>query len=294
MQLGNVKEIEAEMPLSLGRAQLVRESWNGPIDIYGTTPEHRLELALLPRTDSAMGCFPDQWGPNRFEPIGQMFLLPAQHRVHAKSECRQQNSIVCCFDPTSFAAWFDGELQWTDGRLQGSLDIVSPSIRSLLFRIGEELRTPGFASETMVELIAGQVAIELSRHLIGIEESKTGGLSSWCLRLIEERLGDAGAPPTLTELARLCHLSVRHLTRAFRASRGRSIGSHITEHRMDRAKRSLASGMSVKSVAYASGFTCPSNFAAAFQRATGESPRQYRQRASCARAEFNTPRPKSH
>jgi transcriptional regulator GlxA family with amidase domain len=37
--------------------------------------------------------------------------------------------------------------------------------------------------------------------------------------------------------------------------------------------------MGVKTVAFATGFTAPSNFAAAFRRATGETPRQYRQRA---------------
>jgi AraC family transcriptional regulator len=280
---GKAKQIEAEVPLSFGRVQLVREFWNGPIDIFGTTSEHRLQLALLSRTNMARGCFPDHWGPNRFEPIGELFLFPAQHMVHAKSECRHQNSIVCCFDPESVLAWFDGELKWTPVRLQGSLNIVSPNIRSLLFRIGEELHAPGFASSTMLELMAAQVAIELSRHLIAIEERKAaGGLSSRHLRLIEQRLCDGGAPPTLHELAALCHFSVRHLTRAFRASRGRSIGSYMAERRMDLAKQLLASGVSVKSVAYSTGFSCPSNFAAAFQRATGEAPRQYRQRSRSA------------
>jgi AraC family transcriptional regulator len=278
---GNTKEIEAEVRLGLGCVQLVHESWNEPIDIFGTINEHRLALILLPWQGNASGCFPDHWGPHRFEPIGQMFLLPARQVVHTKSDCRRQNSVVCSFDPTSVAAWFDGELEWTHGRLQGSLDIDSPNIRSLLLRIKEEIRTPGFARETMIELMAGQVAIELSRHLVGIDERKAlGGLSGWRLRLIDERLAEGGPSPSLTELATMCNLSVRHLTRAFRASRGRSIGSYIAERCMDHAKQLLAAGACVKSVAHATGFTAPSNFATAFQRATGETPRQYRQRAS--------------
>jgi AraC family transcriptional regulator len=200
--------------------------------------------------------------------------------VQARSDCRRQRSIICIFDPVAVAAWFGDELEWTDSRLRGSLNIVNPNIRSLLFRIGEEMRNPGFASETMIELMAGQAALELSRYLLGIGESKApGGLSPWCLKLIDERLTDAGTPPSLHELATLCNLSVRHLTRAFRASRGRSIGSYIAERRIERARELLESGMSVKSVAYATGFRAPSNFAAAFLRATGQTPRQYRQRA---------------
>jgi AraC family transcriptional regulator len=215
--------------------------------------------------------------------------------VHTKSDCRRQNSIVCIFDPASVTTWFDGELKWTHGRLQGSLDIESPNIRSLLLRMGEEIRTPGFARETMIELMAGQVAIELSRHLAGIDERKPlGGLSGWRLRLIDERLSEGGAPPSLTELATLCNLSVRHLTRAFRASRGRSIGSYIAERCMHHAKQLLAAGACVKSVAHATGFTAPSNFATAFQRATGETPRQYRQRACRGSVDTRATRPKAH
>jgi AraC family transcriptional regulator len=242
-----------------------------------------------------MGCFPEYWAPHRFEPIGAVFLLPARHTVHARSDCRHQNSIVCKFDPTAVQTWLGSGLEWTDRRLKGSLDIVNANIRHLLLRIGEEMRNPTFAGETMVELMAAQAAVELSRHLLGIDAGrKVSGLSPWCLKLIDERLQDRGPPPSLAELAALCNVSVRHLTRAFRANRGRSIGSCIAEHRIDRAKRLLASGLRVKNVAHATGFTAPSNFAAAFLRATGETPRQYRQRASRSSVGASLVRPKVH
>lgn len=287
-------QVEAEVPLEIGRIEIVRKYFNGPIDVLGTSRMHHLELTLLP-SSSARFCFPDRWGPDRFEPIGELFLLPAQLMVHAKSDCRQQNSIVCWFDPGAVAMWLGSDLQWTDSRLQGGLDIVNSNIRSLLFRIGEEIRNPGFASDTMVELMAGQVTIELSRHISQIDEAKRkAGLSAWCLRQIDERLADGAAPPTLAELAALCNLSVRHLTRSFRASRGRSIGSYIAEHRIDLAKQLLALGLRVKSVAHSTGFTAASNFAAAFLRATGETPRQYRRRTNRTTVRTTAVLPKMH
>jgi AraC family transcriptional regulator len=294
-QVGMSTTIEAEMPLSLGRVQIVRKFWNEPIDVVATAHTHHLELSLLPRSSNAMGCFPEHWEPHRFEPIGEVFLLPAQHTVHARSDCRHQNSIVCNFDPAAVQTWLDGGLEWTERRLKGSLDIVNANVRRLLFRMGEEIRNPTFASETMVELMAAQAAVELSRHLLGIDAGKkVSGLSPWQLKLIDERLEHRAPPPSLSELAALCNVSVRHLTRAFRANRGRSIGSYIAEHRIDQARRLLASGLRVKSVAHATGFTAPSNFAAAFLRATGETPRQYRQRAARRNVEAGAVRPNVH
>ena len=274
--------IEAEKRIALGDVRVVHNVWSEPIDIVARpTQRHHVELTLLPISRNAKARFVDHWRPNRFEPMGRMFLLPAHHTIHACSDCRQQNSISCSFDPAAIERWFDRRLAWTDHRLRGTLDIASNRIRNLLFSIGEETRVPGFANETMLELMAAQLAIELSRHLTGIDdEGRAGGLSPWRLRLIEQRLTEESAPPSLTELATLCGLSVRHLARAFRTSRSRSLGSYIAEHRLNHAKRMLADGMSIKSVAFSTGFSAPSNFTAAFVRATGETPRQYRQRHS--------------
>lgn len=276
-----LQKIEGKLSLGFGQAQVVHNFWDEAIDVSGRGHSHHIELTLLPSSVEARASFVDHWGPNRFEPIGEVFFLPADLLVRAKSNCRHQNSIICSLDPESVNEWFDQQLAWTDLRLQTALNIPSVEIRRLMSRMGEEIRNPGFASETMVELLAAQAVIELSRQLSGIEEGRvSGGLSPWCLRLIDERLAGEYAPPSLTELATLCNLSVRHLTRSFRVSRGRSIGSFIAEHRLDHAKRLLASGRSVKAVAYDTGFSAPSNFTAAFVKATGETPRQYRLRAS--------------
>lgn len=281
---GRMTHVDAELALPVGRIQLVRNFWDAPIDSQNTALQHHhLEMSLLPRSGDPKGCFPDHWGPNRFEPMGDIFLVPAAKMFHARSECRKQQSVVYRLDPVAIDEWFEGELCWTERRLRGGLDITSGRIRNLLSGIAEELRNPGFASAAMVELMAAQAAIELSRHLIGMEAATpAGGLAPWRLRIIDERMASDPSPPSLTELAQLCGVSVRHLTRAFRVSRGRSIGHYLEAHRIEQSKVLLASGRSVKAVAYTLGFTAPSNFAAAFRRATGDSPRQYQQRVGCA------------
>jgi AraC family transcriptional regulator len=73
-------------------------------------------------------------------------------------------------------------------------------------------------------------------------------------------------------------MSVRQLTRAFRASRGCSIGRYVAHSQIDHAKRLLATEQTVKAVAHSLGFSSSSRFAFAFRRATGETPRAFRER----------------
>jgi AraC family transcriptional regulator len=277
------KRIEAEASFAFGHAEVIRRIWDEPIDVVGVPEEHRLEFAMLPRSGAARGRFPERprQSLHQFERFGEIFFFPAGHVVHARSQCRQQYSVVCSFRPEAVDFWFQGGLRWTDARLQASLNIHNPSIRSLLCRLAEELRAPGFAGAALIEMMAGQIGIELARYLTGIEEPAcTGGLSARNLRVIDERLSQDGSAPSLSELAGLCGLSVRHLTRAFRASRRCSIGHYISECRMQRAKHLLAAGASVKWIAYTLGFNSPAALSTAFRRATGERPRDYVERVA--------------
>lgn len=274
--------VEIDLKTQFGRVQVAHGLWDRPIDQSTTMPNHHLELSLLSRIEGGpLACYVDSWGPNRFEPVGHVFFLPAAQRIHFRSQCPQQNSVICEFDPIALANWLELDMKWEDCALKGLLNIANSRIRSLLFHILREARHPGFASETMIELNASQIAIELSRHRKGIEEGGASkGLAVWRLRLIDQRLAEDNSPPTLSELATLCNLSARHLAREFRISRGVSVGSYIAEVRAKRAKQLIASGMSIKAVAYTMGFSAPSNFTAAFIRLNGESPRQYKQRVN--------------
>jgi AraC family transcriptional regulator len=163
--------------------------------------------------------------------------------LHVRTDAgSNQASIACELHADAVERWLEGGLEWTDRRLAGGLDIVHPHIRSCLSRLAEEARHGGTGSKALAEMLAGQLAIELARYLEAIAEGPiTGGLASWRLRLIDERLHRLGPPPTLGELAELCNLSIRQLTRGFRSSRGCTIGDHMAQTRIEMAKRMLAS-----------------------------------------------------
>lgn len=271
--------VEAELRAAIATAQIVHFHSIEPTDNVMTKENvYRLDLCLTPRPRNARACYMEHWRPNRFERIGNVFMTPPSESIRVLSDdsCRQ-SSLICQLDPTSMQGWWEEDLEWTDPRLAGSLDIRDTHVRGLMARLAEEARHPGFASEMLVELIAAQLGIELSRYYRTLSALPAhGGLAGWRLRLIDERLHEVGATPTLSDLAEICQLSVRQLTRGFRASRGCSIGDYVANSRLEHAKQMLQGDQSIKSIAYSLGFSTPSSFCFAFRRATGQTPREFR------------------
>ncbi|MFT3930687.1 MAG: helix-turn-helix transcriptional regulator [Spongiibacteraceae bacterium] len=276
--------VEAELRAPVAMTQVVHFLSSQPADnLMRTEDVYRLDLCLSPRPRNVRACYSNRWNPHRFERIGNVFLVPPGEamRVRSDDSCRQ-SSVLCHINPDPMRQWLEADWEWSEPRLAASLDIRDANIRGLLLRLGEEARNPGFASEMLVELIAAQLSIELSRYYRALNPNNSqSGLAGWRLRVIDERLQEVRAAPTLTELAELCRLSVRQLTRGFRASRGCSIGDYVATSRVEHAKRLLAGDESIKSIAYSLGFSTPSSFCFAFRRATGKTPREFRHGSMC-------------
>ena len=274
--------VNGEIRVPPATVRLVRFDLARPADnVLRSDDSYWLDLCLTPRPQNARACFPDRWSPQRYERIGKVFLLPPGESLQARSDsASSQTSILCHLQAEALRRWCGGEPEWTDRRLRAGLDIRDASIRSLLLRLAQEVRHPGFASEVLVEMVVGQLAIEIARYCERASDDAPGaGLAPWRLRLIDERLREVREAPTLTELATLCRVSVRQLARGFRASRECSIGEYVAGARIEHAKRLLLAGESVKSVGYSLGFASPSSFCFAFRRGTGVTPREFRQRA---------------
>ena len=274
--------VDAQYKSTAATVQVVRFHLADPIDaLMHSGPGYRLDLSVTARPRNSRARFVDRWRPQRFERIGPVFLLREGERVHARSDSGQGAAIVCRLQPEPLRSCFNGDLKWTDQRLEASLDISCASIKTLLLRMGGEVRAPGFAHHVLVDSMATQLAVELQRYCTTIDpRADRAGLPRWRLRLIDERLAESHVDPTLAELAALCKLSVRQLTRGFRVSRGCSIGSYIAERRLDDAKRLLVEGQCIKVIAGSTGFASPSSFSYSFRRATGLTPGQFRDRSS--------------
>lgn len=106
-----------------------------------------------------------------------------------------------------------------------------------------------------------------------LEGQPTGVVKEICAYIREHLSEDL----TRDELAQRAFLSPDHLSHIFREQTGRSLTDYIMEQRVKRAKELLlASDMSVRDVALASGFQNISYFAKQFKRRTGKTPQAFR------------------
>jgi len=239
-----------------------------------------LDLCVTPRPGNSRGNFAGSWGPHRFEKLGDIIFVPPGHRLDVRWDTEgRQHSIRCELRGKLARHRFGERLEWTEARLQAALDVSNHTVRLLLRRLAEEVRAPRRDSRLLVGSIATQVTIELTRYFeVVADEGLNGGLSAWRLRLIDERVARHELPPSLTELAQLCSISVRQLNRGFLKSRGCTPGQYIQQSKIETAKRLLATQESIKAVADAVGFQSTTSLAHSFRRATGLTPRQYQQR----------------
>lgn len=94
------------------------------------------------------------------------------------------------------------------------------------------------------------------------------------LAYIEEHLA---RPLSLAELAQQARMSVRHFSRAFRASVGCPAHQYLLSRRVELAKRLLADGpLALADVAQALGFADQSQFTRTFKRHAGITPAAFR------------------
>lgn len=253
------------------------------------TGSYCLILCRTPRPSDARASYPDAWGANRLEPLGDLSLLPPGQRLKIKGNRQTQVAITCHLSPTMVEQWLQHPVEWTDARLEASLHLSNPHIRMMILRLAEEAHRPGLAHDAMIKAISAQLGVEVARFCEAAREIRAvGGLAGWRLRIIDEHLRDLRSTPSIQRLAELCNLSPRQLSRGFRASRGETISEYCAGLRIELAKRLLAGEDSIKSIAFATGFAAPSTFSQAFRQHTGTTPREFRQRMQLAAASSAT------
>jgi AraC-like DNA-binding protein len=190
---------------------------------------------------------------------------------------------LCVFEP-AFTADVSTHERW----LRFSEIDLLPSIKSeRLADLGRtmlrEAVRPGFASALSAEAMGLQIAIEVARcdgANPPTEQRGSGGLAPWQMRRIEAYVFEhLSADLTLHDLAQLCGISVRHLSRTIRRAKGVSAYRWIANCRLAEAQRLLAdTALPVFEIAQRSAFHSAAAFATAFRDASGYAPSEFRRR----------------
>lgn len=153
-------------------------------------------------------------------------------------------------------------------------------LSATLQRLRQSFVMPDAYSGLYRDALLGVLMIELFRWLHGAEVGPLprGGLPPRQTRLVCDFIrANLSRDVTLTELARLCGLSTSHFATAFRISTGLPPHKYQLACRMDLAKAMLADpAIPIIDIAFKTGFSTPSAFAAAFRRELGVTPRDFR------------------
>ena len=191
--------------------------------------------------------------------------------------------------------WFDGAGGPADDRMAGEKGLqrlrrshgaslmLRPTPRQVA--LAERLTGPATCTPLLESLYLESHALEIVADALGMLDTPAMQTLSTRdharLRIacdyLESRDVDDDAPLRLEEVARHAGMSVSTLHRLFRAGHGMSVFEYERARRMERARTALErDGVSVMEAAYLAGYSSPANFATAFKRRFGHTPRQVR------------------
>lgn len=262
-----------------GWIEVRKYRWSRQVNgFWGTNDKcYILDMAIDgDRPNSTVSCMNDN-SPAHWHSIGKAFIVPPGRTIQYKANIGFCHSIRCALDADVFEQFMpNSPLMWENKDfLDETLNLSGSEIRWLLYRMYREARSPDLVSASLVELLAKQVALEITRRFRQFcrdEKRSTGGLAPWRLQRIHERVQADAPRASLGELAGLCGMTVRHLSRAFRSETGQTIGKFIEAAMMERAITMLSNGEKVREVADSLGYSSSSSFSSAFRRTTGMSP----------------------
>jgi len=167
-------------------------------------------------------------------------------------------------------------------RHQPGMPISDLVARDLIRSIQPTLAVPpGERNELFVDYVAKALATHAAHTYGGMRmrpAASGGRLAPWQERRAKDLLAShLDGSITLAMLASECELSIRHFTRAFRASTGMSPHGWLLQHRIEMAKKLLISSPCVLvDVAFRCGFADQSHLTRTFKRAVGVSPGTWR------------------
>lgn len=266
--------------------QLRHLTSSGPLQFYSSNGRADLSLTLPPysRTGAVQV---EELGASFYE-VGNLSLALPHTHLNFRAPGEEIRSVNCLFDADLFQSVTQISDVGNAAQLMSSFDIggrCGANIDALLRRIATEIRSPGFATETMIEGLGLTALAELARHLNGAADDDApprGQLSMAQMRMLHDYVTEKSGPtPSITELARQCGIGPRHFMALFRATTGQTVRQWVDTLRTEKARRLLSeTRIPLKVIAFDLGFANQSVFSTAFKRMAGMSPREYRKRES--------------
>ena len=158
--------------------------------------------------------------------------------------------------------------------------ILQPSVNEHLLVLFEELLNIAHTAPPYANQIQAGLAMQIVAHTFSLIQSQQDTIGKNGLSIIEEakcHLHDHwNKEVDVKELAESLNVSYRHFRRLFKSSTGVPPQQYILNLRIIQAKKLLEGPLTVKTIAYKTGFDDPYHFSRLFKQKTGMSPSEWR------------------
>jgi AraC family transcriptional regulator len=268
----------ASIKTSVSAVEVVRGEWPRPIELTWCEPHAVLTLLFLPSDYEVGGNYSDEEGSRQFDPIGKVFLLPPDTKLHGWGSGGKLKAVRCLFERRFYERTLGLGGRLSAAQLRSSLNLKGKLLPVLLTRLMEEALNPGASSVALALSLGTALLIECSRLICpGSEDQAPGPRLSHRQRHIIEKYIATSPAPSVVALAGLCGLSERYFCQLFRDEMGQSVGRYINTMRMGRAQNYLINtDLPLKEIAFRLGYANPSNFSFAFRENFKLEPGQFR------------------
>ena len=212
--------------------------------------------------------------PARQSLPGFVTFLPQNVRSEVALRGVGEGTIVYFDDERPWPAWLVRPRDHTP------VTFTNDVITSIARRLMSELESRSQAGP-YVKSLAGALLVELQRELGRPRVTATVPASRGGLRIAhtatEHMLAHLGDPVTVHDLARACGVGVTTLSSRFRQATGATPHRYLRKARIERACDLLrTTGLGIREVAQAVGFSGQSHFCTAFTEERGLTPSAYR------------------
>jgi len=274
-------EIERALDLDHLHVDIRRYGWTSSSMNAFEAPSNYIDLSLSPRSNAA-GLMTNS--DRSFEPPGEVVFFPSGTCFRTFAEPSDHRLLTVTFSDRMIEGMLD------DGHepvaLRHCLDVRLPTIRQGLMRIAQEIACPGFAHASLIEALTLSMLVDISRGF-GLTtdascDGPNGKMAPWRVRrVIDYIAANLSKHILISDIADECGISAHHLMRTFKSTAGLTVSDYIAEERITRAKNALVStSRMIKQISADCGFTNAAAFSTSFRKATGMTPREYRQQMS--------------
>jgi AraC family transcriptional regulator len=218
---------------------------------------------------------------------GKITFVPAGHEYHEWHDPRVLTRLIFCYFDVDRLPIQD-ELSFRERKMQLAprLFVEDQELLCTARKLQRLIEDPGSSNQLHLEALGVVLAHELMRVHNGAPSPASpirGGLAAWQQRLVTDYIDEHFAERIpLATLASLARLSPHYFCRAFKQSFGIPPHHYHRNRRIDQAKTLLARATgSVTEIGLTLGFSTTSSFTAAFRKAMGRTPTEYRRSLAC-------------